>query len=115
VTEKKRKWADVAWSDIKKQLQSKDVCCLPESLPKPLRDLIFSCCNPEEALRPTFFSILADTQWNDIIMDALNKGQEAASDIWARAKNEKGQVEFENLVDAYLRKFIPEVQVSLEE
>lgn len=58
-------------------------------------------------------SILSDTKWNEVIMEALNKGQKEATDIWQRSQNDRGQVEFENLVDSYLKMFMPEAQVCL--
>lgn len=76
-----------------------------------MQDLIFRCCSTDEAERPSFVAILSDTKWNDIIMEALNKGQKEASDVWQKAQNDRGQVEYENLVDCYLKQFMPEVQV----
>lgn len=111
-TEKKRKWADLSWDMLRKQLQNRDASCLPDSLPKDMQDLIFRCCSPKEAERPSFNAILSDTKWNEIIMEALNKGQREATDVWKQAQGNRDVVEFENLVDVYLKKFMPEIQVN---
>jgi len=116
-TEKKRKFASMSWETVTNHLATRNFECLPDFLPRAVGDLIFSCCSPVEASRPTFSNLLADTKWNDIIMEALNKGQQEAQDVWNAARkagksSNADAVLFEDLVDAYLKKFMPEVQIT---